>query len=73
MTAPQRPSNLPKSKIPAWERRRTMDRWKWNGQRRGDPRLPRLEATLETNPFRVVVYALVGSLAGLGILILTLR
>jgi hypothetical protein len=65
--------NLPKSKIPAWERRRRPDHWKWNGERRNDPHLPRLDRTLEASPRRVILYALAGTLAGLGILLLTLR
>lgn len=65
--------NLPKSKIPAWERRRRPEHWKWNGNRKGDPRLPRLERSVEANPVRVLLYAVAGTLAGLGILILTLR
>lgn len=65
--------NLPKAKLPAWERRRRPDHWKWNGERRNDPHLPRLDRALEANPTRVLLYALAGTLAGLGILILTLR
>jgi len=65
-------SHLPKSKIPAWERRRAPEQWRWNGRRRGDPQLPRLETSLKTRPKRVILYAVAGSLAGLGILILTL-
>jgi len=64
--------NLPKSKIPAWERRRQPERRRWNGNRKGDPRLPRLDTSLEANPARILLYALAGTLAGLGILILTL-
>lgn len=65
--------NLPKSKIPTWERRRRPDRRKWNGARKGDPRLPRLDPSFEASPVRVLLYAVAGTLAGLGLLILTLR
>ena len=65
--------NLPKSKIPTWERRRKPERRKWNGMRKGDPRLPGLDRSLEANPVRILLYAVAGTLAGLGILILTLR
>lgn len=64
---------LPKSKIPTWERRRNPDRWRWNGLRRTDPRMPKLEAGLEASPVRVILYAVAGTLTGLGILLLTLR
>ena len=65
--------HIPKSSIPAWERRKRSDQRKWNGNRRGDPRLPGIETTLEANPARVMLYAVVGTLMGLGILILALR
>ncbi|BDU74471.1 hypothetical protein [Mesoterricola silvestris] len=65
--------NLPKSKIPPWERRRGPQSWKWNGERRGDPRLPRLERALEARPGRLLVFAFAGMLIGAGILFLTVH
>lgn len=67
-----RPTVL-KSKIPPWERRRGPDKWKWNGERRGDPRLPRLGKALEAHPGRILLYAVAGTLIGIGILFLTLH
>jgi hypothetical protein len=64
--------NFPKSNIPAWERRRRSGQRQWNGKRRGDPQLPRLETALAATPTPVVLYALAGTLIGLGILILAL-
>jgi len=65
--------NLPKSKIPPWERRRGPQKWRWNGERRGDPRLPRLERSLEASPGRILIYAVAGALIGVGILFLALH
>ena len=65
--------HLPKPRIPAWERRRQPARWRWNGSRRGDPRLPRLSSEREANPLRVICYALAGTLVGLSLLILALN
>ena len=64
--------HLGKPRIPTWERRRQPARWRWNGNRRGDPRLPRLSSNREANPLRVICYALAGSLVGLSLLILAL-
>ncbi len=70
---PPRPGpNLPKSKIPAWERRRGPQTWKWNGERKGDPRLPRLDPSRDAQSWRVLLYAMAGALIGVGILFLAL-
>ena len=61
---------LPQSKIPAWERRRSPERWKWNGNRSSDPKLPKLELSGHYNPVRVLLYAL--ARGGLGVLLLFL-
>jgi len=65
--------HIPKSSIPAWERRKRSDQRKWNGNRRGDPHLPKIENAMATNPTRVALYSLAGALVGLGILLLALR
>ncbi|GEM_PF-3364462 len=67
------PTRLPSSRIPPWERRRRPDRWKWNGNRKGDPRLPALDPALEASPMRVILYGLAGSLLGLGFLLLAMK
>lgn len=67
--------DLPKSKVPAWERRRGPERLRWNGRRRNDPRLPRLDRLdrLDRPPTarRTLFYAVAGCLLGLGLLLLT--
>ena len=63
-------TRLPTSRIPRWERRREKQRWKWNGLRRGDPRLRSL--TFGARPGHPLIYALAGVLAGVGILVLAL-
>ncbi len=71
---PPRPGpNLPKSKIPPWERRRGPQSWKWNGERKGDPRLPRLDPSRDVQSWRVLIYAMAGALIGVGILFLALH
>lgn len=65
--------HLPKSKIPAWERRKTAERWKWNGRRQGDPGLPTLETRLDARPVRILLWSLAGGLAGITILFFALR
>jgi hypothetical protein len=65
--------NLPHSSLSTRERRRNAPRWKWNGNRHGDPHLPRVDTTLAANPGRVLFYALAGSLIGLGIFFFALR
>jgi len=64
---------LPKSRIPAWERRRGPDRWQWNGRRRGDPHLPFQAPAEKGAPLRLLFFALAGSLAGLSLLILAFK
>jgi len=56
--APAPHPQVPKSRIPTWERRRSPERWKWNGNRRGDPKFPALDATEQANPRRVLILAL---------------
>ncbi len=71
---PPTPSpNLPKTKIPVWERRRKPDRWKWNGSRKGDPHGPLRRHAGEARPKYALLYSAAGFLIGLGILILALR
>ena len=64
---------IPKPRIPAWERRRQPPRWRWNGNRKSDPRVPRLSPNSESSPIRVICYALAGTLVGLSLLILAMN
>ena len=65
--------NFPKSKIPPWERRRRPERWRWNGNRKGDPCLPRLAPTTETSPGRILLWAVLGSIIGCLVLFLAIH
>lgn len=61
--------DLPPFRIPAWERRRGPDRFRWNGKRRNDPRLPPWMTALADR--RTLAFALGGCLLGLALLLLT--
>ena len=68
--SPKPPPPLPRSRIPAWERRRAPDRWRWNGRRNNDPRLPRLTAA---SLGQILYYAFAGSVLGLLMFLLAMR
>ncbi|BDU78339.1 hypothetical protein [Mesoterricola sediminis] len=64
---------LPSSRIPTWERRRTPDRRRWNGNRKGDPQVPRLEWSLEIRPQRLALIVGGAALAWVLLLFLAFR
>lgn len=67
------PLPLPRTRIPAWERRRKPDRRRWNGNRKGDPQVPRLELSLEIRPLRLALILGGAAIAWALMLFLTLR
>ena len=61
---------LPRSRIPAWERRQAPERWRWNGRRNHDPRLPRFTAA---SLGQILYYAVAGSVLGILMFLLSQR